>query len=141
VNLLWDAYWPAIVAALVIGVVSGALASAPPSAARRRLPTGNRALLLGALVAALATLAWHWPLGAGARLASRIEALATAELQRQEMGLVQARLDRGPMTRTLVLSGPADDFQQRELVRIMSGIPGVSSARWANPPAAREAGR
>jgi hypothetical protein len=31
----------------------------------------------------------------------------------------------------LVLSGPADDFQQRELVRTMETLPGVSSATWS----------
>ena len=44
---------------------------------------------------------------------------------------VQARLERGPLTRRLILSGPADDFQRSELVRIMDGIPGVADARWA----------
>jgi hypothetical protein len=31
-----------------------------------------------------------------------------------------------------MLSGPADDFQSSELVRIIGSIPGVSSARWSS---------
>ena len=33
------------------------------------------------------------------------------------MPMVTARLERGPLRRRLVLAGPADDFQQRELIR------------------------
>jgi hypothetical protein len=49
------------------------------------------------------------------------------------MHQVTARLEQGPLQRTLVLSGPADDFQQRELLRIMNLIPGVQSVRWDRP--------
>lgn len=134
-------YWPALVAALIVGVAAGVLAFAPPGAAQRRLPRGNRALILGAIAAFVLVAAWHGPFGAGDRLAGQIETIATAELQKQEMGLVRARLQRGPLRRQLILSGPADPFQQRELARIMSTIPGISSVRWANPPALGEAGR
>jgi len=37
------------------------------------------------------------------------------------------------MTRRMMLSGPADQFQRREIVRIMQDIPGVSSASWSRP--------
>lgn len=134
-------YWPALVAALIVGLAAGVLAFAPPGARERRLPRGNVALILGAITALVLVAAWHGPLAAGDRFAGRIEKIAMAELQKQEMGLVRARLQRGPLKRQLVLSGPADPFQQRELARIMSTIPGVSSVRWANPPALGEAGR
>lgn len=140
-SLLWDQYWPALVAAVVIGIIAGTLAYSPPRGLAGRLPASNMALVIGLLAALALGALWHGPLGAGDRLATRIEAMANAELQRQEMGLVRARLDRGPLTRRLLLSGPADDFQQRELVRIMSAVPGVGSVRWTNPPAAGEAGR
>ena len=61
-------------------------------------------------------------------------AAARAELEHQEMTGVTARLERSPLRRRLLLSGPADDFQQRELVRIMDQIPGVSGVRWISPP-------
>jgi acyl dehydratase len=81
------------------------------------------------------TAIWHGPVGTGERFAAQVERAARAELDRQEMTLVVARLERSPLQRRLVLSGPADDFQQRELVRIMGAIPGVADVRWANPPA------
>ena len=140
-SLFWDHYWPALVVAAVIGVVAGAQAYWPAGDGPRRLPGGKTALLVGGLASLAVAAAWHGPLGAGDRFAARIEARAAAELQRQEMGLVRARLERGPLSRRLLLSGPADDFQQRELVRIMSALPGVNSVRWTNPPAAGEAGR
>lgn len=132
-SLLWDYYWPALVAAMVVGVVAGALAYGSPRA-RRWLPGRNRALPVGGLAALAITALWHGPLGAGDRLAARVEASAAAELVRLEMAPVRPRLQRGPLRRRLVLAGPADDFQQRELVRIMGEIPGVSSVGWANPP-------
>src|SRR5205085_6830355 len=61
-----------------------------------------------------------------------------------EMSKVSAQLHRDPLTRTLVLSGPADDFQTSELVRVMSQLPGVGNARWTDkpgrPPLIAEAG-
>ena len=96
----------------------------------------NRNLILALGVAAVLaeTALWHGPLGAGNRLADKIETAASAELVRLEMPLVTARLEREPLSRRMVLSGPADDFQQRELVRIMDSMPGVAGARWTNPP-------
>lgn len=96
----------------------------------------NRNLILALGIAAVLaeTALWHGPLGASDRLAGKIEAAARAELQRQEMFAVTARLERSPLGRRLVVSGPADDFQQRELVRILDSIPGVAGVRWATPP-------
>jgi hypothetical protein len=44
---------------------------------------------------------------------------------------VTAHLHRGPLTRRLILAGPADDFQRSELVRITGAIPGFGSVRWS----------
>ena len=93
----------------------------------------NHILALGVAAVLAQTALWHGPLGAADRLAGQIEAAARAELKRQEMFAVSARLERAPLRRKIVLSGPADDFQQRELIRIMNEMPGVSSARWASP--------
>ena len=73
---------------------------------------------------------WHGPLGAGERLAARAEAIGRSTLTYYEMPLVTARIERDPLTRTLVLSGPADPFQRGELVRIMNDVPGVAAVRW-----------
>ena len=94
----------------------------------------NPVLALGVAAVLAETALWHGPLGASDRLAGEIESTARNALVRFEMPLVTARLERGPLRRRLVLSGPADDFQQGELVRIMEEIPGVSAVRWANPP-------
>ena len=96
----------------------------------------RRYVVLAGAVAVIAEVALiHGPLGVGEGLATRIERYARAELNRQEMTQVQARVERGPIRRTVILSGPADDFQQGELVRIIGSLPGVSRVRWATPPA------
>jgi type II secretory pathway component PulJ len=94
----------------------------------------NLVLALGAAAVLAETALWHGPLGASDRFAGKIERTAQAALQRFEMPLVNARLERSPLRRRLVLSGPADDFQQRELVRMLDQIPGVSGVRWTTPP-------
>jgi hypothetical protein len=73
---------------------------------------------------------WHGPLGAGERVAARIEAEARTRLDHYEMTVVQARLERGPLSRRLLLTGPADEFQRREIVRLVETVPGVAEARW-----------
>lgn len=122
-NVLWTYFWPIVAAGLLLGAVLG-------SAALRR-----RRMMLIALGVALAVAAaglWHGPLGAADRFATSIDRTARAVLVDWEMGQVQAKLARGPLTRRLMLSGPADDFQREELVRIMSTIPGVNSATWSS---------
>ena len=95
----------------------------------------NLVLALGVAAVIAETALWHGPLGASDRLAGKIERTAQSALKRFEMPMVTARLERSPLLqRRLVLAGPADDFQQAELVRIMDEIPGVSAVRWANPP-------
>ena len=91
----------------------------------------RRAILLAGVVAVVGfTALWHGPLGAGERLAHQAEASARRTLERYELPMIQARMQRGPMARRLVLSGPADDFQRSELVRILDDTPGVVEVRW-----------
>ena len=92
----------------------------------------NRALIFLSGVAATiaASALWHGPLGAGERLATRAEKIARATLDYYEMSAVSARLARHPLSRVIILSGPADDFQRSELLRIMSQVPGVNEVRW-----------
>ncbi len=93
----------------------------------------NRAtiLLLGILAVIGATWVWHVPLGAADRFAAGVEQRARAMLDQFEMVHVQARLERGPLTRRVVLSGPADDFQRREIKRLVEEQPGVGEAAWS----------
>ena len=92
----------------------------------------NRAAIFIAGIAA--TLAfgalWHGPLGAADRFATRVDKIARATLDYYELPTVSARLERGPLTRRIILSGPADPFQRSELIRIMGQVPGVNDVRW-----------
>nr|WP_294170458.1 hypothetical protein [uncultured Sphingomonas sp.] len=90
----------------------------------------NAKLLVGALAAVAVAELYHGPLGAAETLEQRIERQARAELDHHEMFGVQAQLDERPLRRTLVLSGPADDFQRGELVRVMGQLPGVAAVEW-----------
>ena len=67
-NFLWDQFWPAVTAAVVIGVIFGALAF-------RRRRSLRRTLILAAGVAAtlLAGFAWVGLAGAGERFASAVD--------------------------------------------------------------------
>ena len=86
---------------------------------------------VGWLIIAIAfALLWHWPLAGSARLAADIERTARTTLDYYELPQVGAAVQRDPMMRRVILSGPADRFQQRELVRIMNEIPGVGSVAW-----------
>lgn len=91
----------------------------------------RRIIVLLGLSAVLGfTALWHGPLGAGERLAQQSEAIARRTLDYYELPMIQAKMERGPLTRRLILSGPADDFQRAELVRIMDKVPGVLEVRW-----------
>ena len=121
-NALWSFFGLPFGAGLVIGVIGGGIAF------RRR----RRNLLLLAAFALSVWVAAFWtgPVGGGDRFVARVEHDARLTLDNYEMTKVTAHLHRAPLTRRLLLAGPADDFQSSELVRIMGSIPGVSSARW-----------
>jgi hypothetical protein len=69
------------------------------------------------LIGAIATLAvaelYHGPLGAAQELETRVERAARAELDRNEMVQVQARLADKPLKRKLILSGPPVERARR----------------------------
>jgi hypothetical protein len=137
-NALWDAYWPVLTAAALIGLNAGAFAFRKRGASRFQAPVFARrrtlALAAGIALTLIFGAVWHGPVGWGERFSSGIEGSARRTLTDFEMAQVQARLERSPLRRTLVLEGPADDFQRSELVRIMSAIPGVGAARWRDMP-------
>ena len=92
--------------------------------------TRFRILMLGIAASLAFTALWHGPLGAGDRMATRAEVIARRTLDYYELPMIQARMERQPMSRRIVLSGPADNFQRGELVRIMDQIPGILDATW-----------
>jgi hypothetical protein len=101
----------------------------------------RRAILLLGVAATIGfTALWHSPLGAGEKLAGLSETGARRTLDYYELPLIQAHMQRGPLARRLILSGPADDFQRRELVRILDETPGVLDVRW-DPASLPQEGR
>jgi hypothetical protein len=92
----------------------------------------NRGMILASGIAATIAVSalWHGPLGAGERLAVHADKIARATLDYYELPAVSAHLERGPLARVMVLSGPADRFQRSELIRIMGKVPGVNAVRW-----------
>ena len=125
---LWHFYWPVLTSAMILGLVTGVVAFRRPSGRTRYLLLGGAALS-SLLIAGL----WHGPIGTGQRLAEDVERSSRIALDNYEMTQVTARLERGPLRRTLILHGPANDFQQRELIRIMNQVPGVASVHWDRP--------
>lgn len=91
----------------------------------------NRAPLLLAGIAATIAFSSLWQiLGAGDRFAGHAERIARRTLDYYELPQIQARIQRGPMHRRLILSGPATDFQREELIRVLDQVPGVIDVRW-----------
>jgi hypothetical protein len=127
-NLLWSYFWPCFAVGLLVGGPAGTVAF-------RRRSKHNPGLALGVVLSLALAALWHGPLGAADRFTTRIEHNARAVLDHYEMTRVAAHLHHGPLSRRLVLAGPADDFQTTELVRLMSELPGVSSAQWTEQPA------
>lgn len=121
----WQYFWPLFAAGLVIGVIAGVVGFRTVADRRRRV------LGIGIAGALASAMLWHWPLGAAGRFAAAVEQEARFVLVDWEMGAVAARLQRDPLTRRLELSGPADRFQRRELVRLMDHVPGVRGATWS----------
>lgn len=91
----------------------------------------RRVIFLLGLAAVIGfTALWHGPLGAAEKLAGQVESDARRTLDHYELPMIQAKLQRAPLSRRLILSGPADDFQRSELVRILNETPGVLDVRW-----------
>ena len=124
-NAFWAYFWPLFGAGLVIGAITGTFAyRIKPST------SWKRPILIGIAATIVAAGLWHGPLGGADRFAMRINRAANAVLVRYEMTQVQAHLHRGPLTRQILLAGPADDFQRSELVRYMNQLPGVHATTW-----------
>ena len=142
-NAFWGYFWPAFGVGLLFGAIAGIVAFRAPrvrakatkaeiavalgSWRRRRI----RAIIAGALATVIAACLWHGPLGAADRFAAQVDRSARQTLDYWEMTKVTAHVQHGPLTRRVILAGPADDFQSSELVRIIGELPGVSQAQWS----------
>jgi hypothetical protein len=120
-NACWDYFWPVFALGAAVGVVGGWFGFRRNS----RLIIGA-----GALAALAAAALWHGPLGGADRFKATVEANVARTLAFYEMTQVKAGLHRDPLTRRVMMSGTANDFQRNELVRLMDDIPGVSGASW-----------
>ena len=86
---------------------------------------GKRTLFLIGVAATLAAGAlWHGPLGAGARLAAEIEARSNQLMVDWDVPQIKAKVANRPLSRHVLLTGPADDFQRREIKRLGAMLPG-----------------
>jgi len=124
-NILWSYFWPCFAIGLVLGGPVGTIGF-------RRRARRNAVLAIGVGVSLALAALWHGPMGAADRFTIQVEHDARAVLDHYEMTRIAARLHRGPLSRRLILKGPADDFQTTELTRLMSELPGVSDAQWTN---------
>ena len=123
-NALWSYFWPSFAVGLLVGGLAGTFAY-------RRPAKRNTSLSLGVVaVLALAAL-WHGPIGGADRFAAKVERGIHNTLVYYEMTKVTGHLHHDPLTRLVLLSGPADDFQRGELVRLMNEVPGVSNTSWS----------
>jgi hypothetical protein len=118
-------FWPCFAIGLAVGVVFGTIGV-------RRDKRRNVVLIVGALVSFGLAALWHGPLGGADQFTRRVERNVQLALNYYEMTQITAHLHRAPLTRQLQLSGPADDFQHSELVRLLSQIPGVHETTWSS---------
>lgn len=123
-NAFWAYFWPPFGAGIAVAIIAGAFAFRRP---RKRV----LALALGVILALGLAALWHGPGGAANRFTKSVEQVVREALVNNEIPEVNGHLQRGPLTRRVLLSGPADDFQRREVVKLMNVVPGVESASWS----------
>lgn len=124
-NAFWSYFWPPFCAGLVVAVIAGAIGFP------RRRDKRNRIFAIAALVSIALALIWHGPLGAANRFVNEVNRSIRAAVVYNYIPEVSGHVQRGPLTRHVLLSGPADDFQRGQLVEIISDLPGVESASWS----------
>ena len=92
--------------------------------------------LIGAAAALAAGLVSHGPLGRGEAFVASLEARAQEEVRKAELPGVTAHLSRSPMSREVVMTGNANDFQREGMGQLpgindrIRAIPGISGLRW-----------
>jgi hypothetical protein len=96
------------------------------------------------LVGLAASLAAGWighgPLGGGEAFIQSLETGVQAIVADAEIAGVTGRMQREPLARTAILSGPADRFQREGqgsflgLDERILAVPGVARLEWTNPP-------
>ena len=125
-NPLWSYFWPCFAAGLLAAFFAGIVGFRRTASRTKR----SVALGIGVIAALVSTALWSGPLGGADRFAWEVEDDLHRALVYYEMTQVTAHLHHGPLTRRLLLSGPADDFQRSELVRLLNQLPGVRETVW-----------
>ena len=99
--------------------------------------------LAGLAAALVVALVAYWPLGMGQAFVDRLEEGANIMVARAEVPGVTVQMQRSPLAREALLTGPANQFQ-REGMGSLPGInqrvlavPGMSRVEWTNPPPAQ----
>jgi hypothetical protein len=102
--------------------------------------------LIGLAAVLLMGWVYHGPLGNGEALIGRLEAEASAAVAEGGVPGVEVRLQRDPLSRAAILSGPANDFQREGMGQFpglndrVRSVEGISRLEWANAPAASKGG-
>ena len=96
--------------------------------------------LIGLAAALMVALIAFWPLGMGQAFVDRLEVGARTMVARAEVPGVTVQMQRAPLARKALLTGPANQFQ-REGMGSLPGIdqrvlavPGMARVEWTNPP-------
>jgi hypothetical protein len=133
-NAFWSFFWPVFGFGLLAGVLAGLVGFRLHAkiAAADYVRQRNRMLGGAGLGCILAALLWTGPLGGADRFVAQVDREVRQSLVYNEMTMMHAHLHRGPLTRRIALSGPADDFQRGALAAALSALPGVSSASWGD---------
>jgi len=94
--------------------------------------------LIGLVVALAAGWVSHGPLGRGAAYLDGLEARAGSMVRYAAIPGVAVHMKRDPLSRTAILSGPANDFQRQGIGSMIGlngrigSIPGVAGVQWTD---------
>jgi hypothetical protein len=94
--------------------------------------------LIGLLAAWIALWVYHGPMGGGEAFIGGLERQAREVVAASEVPGIAVSLDRGPLSRSAVLTGPANDFQrqgmggQPGLTGLVGATEGISGVRWSD---------
>ena len=96
--------------------------------------------LIGLAAALAAGLISHGPLGRGESFIDALEARAKHRIRTTGLPGIEVRMQRDPLRRRAILSGPADRFQREGqgsypgINARIENIEGFSDLAWPNPP-------
>jgi hypothetical protein len=99
------------------------------------MPASAR-ILIGLAATLLMGWIWHGPAGRGEAFVAGLETAARAEIAPLGLPGIQVRLGHDPLSRTAVMSGPADAVQREGLGSefgledYVRSVPGIAGARW-----------